>query len=99
MKNLKNMLAAASLMAVLGISTVSATTGLMISDRTANTPKTCTVKGGGVLQQISGVIISGLSGLMISDLHGVIISGAPTPECTDANGLMISDRSGLMISD
>ena len=99
MKNLKNMLAAASLMAVLGISTVSANTGVIIRDRAANTTKTCTVKGGGILQQISGVIIQGLSGLMVSDLHGVIISGAPAPECTDANGFMLSDRNGFMLSD
>jgi len=99
MKNIKNTLVAVGLAAVLGVSSVSASTGLMISDRTANVAAPCTVKDGGILQQISGIFVVALNGLMISDLHGIILVDAPAPGCTDANGLMISDRNGLMISD
>jgi ABC-type dipeptide/oligopeptide/nickel transport system ATPase component len=96
MKNLKNMLSAASLTAVMVFGAVSANAGLMISDR-ATTANQCTVKSS-IFQQVAG-IFNNLSGLMISDLNGLMISDAPTPGCTNTDGLMISDRNGLMISD
>jgi hypothetical protein len=97
MKNLKNTLVAVGLVAVLGLGTVSASAGLLISDRGA-TPAKCTVKSS-VLQQLSGVIAGGLNGLLISDLNGIIIIDTPSPECTNGNGLLISDRDGIIIID
>jgi hypothetical protein len=95
MKNLKNMLSAASLMAVMVFGAVSANAGLLISDRTTNDTKgQCTTKTGGILQQLAGIIILGAP-----SLNGIIILGAPAPECTEKDGLLISDRSGLLISD
>ncbi|MDQ3041832.1 MAG: hypothetical protein M3R11_05560 [Acidobacteriota bacterium] len=92
MKNLKNMLSAASLMAVMVFGAVSANAGLLISDRATNTSKgQCTIKGG-FLQELAGIIILGAP-----SLNGIIILGAP--ECTEKDGLLISDRSGLLISD
>ncbi len=91
MKNLKNTLVAVGLAPVLGVGSVSASTGLIISDRYTSA-STCTAKDGGILQQIAGILSVGLNGLMISDLHGLILSDAPV--CTETNGIMISDRNG-----
>ncbi|MBA4124992.1 MAG: hypothetical protein H0X72_21315 [Acidobacteria bacterium] len=85
MKNLKNMVAAASLMAVMVFGAVSANAGLSNSDTTANLTKgQCTVKSGGILQYLAG-IINGLSGVIIID--------APAPECTETGGPPSSDRA------
>lgn len=93
MKNLKSMLSAASLMAVMVFGAVSANAGLIISDRATNDTKgQCTVKDGGILQQLAGIIILGAP-----TLNGIIILGAP--ECSQTDGLIISDRNGLIISD
>ncbi len=100
MKNLKIMMAAVGLAAVLGISSVSANTGIMISDRSANVAAPCVVKDGGIFQQVVGILVAGLNGIMISDLNGIMISDSPTTGCDkDMNGIMISDRNGIMISD
>ena len=100
MKNLKNMLTAVAMTAVLGVGTVSANSGFIITDKSANTTKPCAVKDGGILQQMSGIIIVGLSGFILSDLHGLIMSDAPTVGCdNNGNGLIMSDRDGFHITD
>ncbi len=96
MKNLKNMLTAVAMTAVLGLGTVSANAGLIITDKGANTPKDCSV-GTGVLDQIAGIIIVGLNGLIITDRDGLIITDKS--ECVDKDGLIITDRDGLIITD
>ena len=91
MKNLKNTISAAGLMAVLALGAVSANAGMIISDRATGQ---CTVNDGGILQQVAGIIAVGLP-----SLNGMIISDAPTPCDTNADGMIISDRSGMIISD
>lgn len=98
MKNFKNMLTAMAMTAVLGVGTISASTGLIITDKSNGATKPCPVKEAGVIDQISGIIIVGLSGLIITDLHGLIITDAPTVNC-DKSGLIITDRDGLIITD
>jgi hypothetical protein len=84
MKNLKNMVAAASLMAVMVFGAVSANAGMLNSDSTANATKgQCTVKSGGILQDLAG-IINGLTGINIFD--------APTPVCTETEGVPTANR-------
>ena len=90
MKNLKNTISAVGLMAVLTLGAVSANAGMIISDRATGQ---CTVKDGGIIQQIAGIIIIGAP-----VLNGIIIIDAPTP-CEDKNGMIISDRNGMIISD
>lgn len=70
MKNLKNMIAAAGLMAVLVFGAISAKAESLTSDGTAKGQ--CTVKSEGILQNLAG-IINGLTGISIFD----------TPACTD----------------
>ena len=90
MKNLKNMLSAAGLMAVMVFGAVSANAGLMISDRTANTGQ-CTANDSSFLHQLSGILIVGFNGIIIID--------RAAPQCTETDGLMISDKDGIIIID
>ncbi len=78
MKNIKNMIAAAGLMAVLVFGAISASADSLTSDGTAKGQ--CTVKSEGILQNLAG-IINGLTGIIIFD----------TPACTD--GLLDSNRA------
>ncbi len=80
MKNLKNMVSAASLMAVLVFGAVSANAQLLKGSRTKKPIEVqCTVKSDGFLQGLAG-IINGLTGITIFDVT--------TPVCTEVN----SDR-------
>lgn len=100
MKNLKNMISAASLMAVMAIGAISANAGLLISDR--NAPGTTpTVKGQCTpikdnTQSLDGIIIIGfqevLDGIIIIGREGLLISDKVTP-CVDKakDGLLITD--------
>lgn len=94
MKNIKNTLATISLAAVLGVSTVSANTGLLLSDRaindqSSNNSQNCTSHTG-ILDGLTGIIIIGvtnsLTGLLLSD------RGAAAP-------CQIQQRDGLLLSD
>ncbi len=68
MKNLKNMVAAASLMAVLVFGAVTANAGLLKGDRTNNpTEVQCTVKSEGFLKGLAG-FINGLTGITFFDV-------------------------------
>jgi len=98
MKNLKNMVAALSLMAVLGFGAVSANAGLLISDRSSNG---CAPVKNDILTQLSGILIVGapmLDGIIILGRNGLLISDRTACE-SSKDGLLISDRSGLLISD
>jgi len=67
MKNLKNMMSATGLMAVLVFGAVSANAQLLKGDRTKNpTEVQCTVKKDGFLKGL-GSFINGLTGIIIFD--------------------------------
>lgn len=92
MKNIKNTLAAIGMAAVLGVGTVSANTGLLLSDRGINTDQGCTVRTPGLISQLSGIIIigapQGLSGLLLSDR---LTTTCDTREDVRRDGLLLSD--------
>ena len=68
MKNLKNMVSAAGLMAVLVFGAVSANAESLKGDGTKNPTKVqCTVKSEGFLQGLAG-IINGLTGITFFDV-------------------------------
>lgn len=101
MKNLKNTVAAAALMAVLGMGTVSANAGLLISDRSSGCGS---VKSGGLLNQLAGIVIGGaplLDGIIIVGRDGLMVSdkAAPCGGETSKDGIIIVGRDGLMVSD
>ena len=75
MKNLKNMAAMASLMAVMVFGAVSANAERNINNGSVKEMKgQCTVKSGGIFQDLAA-IINGLSGISIFD--------TPAPVCTE----------------
>ncbi len=79
-------------MAVMVFGAVSANAGFMITDRAANTTQPeCTVNGGGIFQDILGVIIS--------EFSGVIVIDAATAGCSQADGFIIHDRDGVIVID
>ncbi len=79
MKNLKNMVSAACLMAVMVFGAVSANAGLLNSDSMANKTKgQCAVKSGSIFQDLAGIFMFALTGR--------IIIGAPTPVCAETGG-------------
>ena len=82
MKNLKKMTAAAGLTAVLIFGAVPANAGTSNNGGTAaaaNAAKgQCTVQSKGILQYLTGIIISGLTGIPIFD--------APAPACAETDG-------------
>jgi len=94
MKNLKNMLTAVAMTAVLGFGTVSANAGFIISDKSA-TPKDCVAQTG-VIDQIAGIIIVGLNGIIIVGRDGFLITDKG---CETKDGLIITDRDGFIITD
>lgn len=84
MKNLKNMIASAGLMAVMVFGAVSANAGSLNSDEAANRTKgQCAVKSGGIFQDLAG-FINGLTGIVIFD--------APSPECTKTDEPPVLER-------
>lgn len=101
MKNLKNKLAAFGMVAVLGLGTVSANAGMLISDRSANGQQVCSTTDS-FLTQLQGILIVGapqLSGMLISDRSGMLISDRGAGCDASKSGMLISDRSGMLISD
>ena len=81
MKNIKNTVAAMSLMAVLGLGAVTANAGLLVSDRGIGTTPTCEATGG-IFNQLAGILIVGAG----SSVTGILMSG-------DRAGLLVSDRN------
>ena len=77
MKNLKNMMSAAGLMAVLVFGAVSANAELLKGDRTKNpTEVQCTVKSEGFFQGLRGII---------NKLTGITIFDVTPPVCTETS--------------
>jgi len=77
MKNLKNMVSAASLTAVLVFGAVSANAQLLKGDRTKVTTEVqCTVKSEGFFQGLRGII---------NKLTGITIFDVTPPVCTETS--------------
>lgn len=92
MKNLKNMMAATGLAAVLMMSATSAQAGLLMSDRAvAINPSTeCTDNADTSLySQFAGILIVGVNGLLMSDAPVTDDTGCKADTGTD--GLLMSD--------
>lgn len=68
MKNIKNVSAAITLIAVMAFGTTFANAGIIIGGVTSENPCEQTVK--------PGIIIGGLTGIIIGGLTGIIIGGA-----------------------
>jgi hypothetical protein len=92
MKNLKNTLAAIGLAAVLGVGTVSANTGLIITDKSnSNSCSDSTIS-----QQIAS-FFDNLTGIILGDRDGIILGDKGG--CQSKDGIILGDRNGLIITD
>jgi len=99
MKNLKNMISAVSLMAVMVFGAISANAGLLISDRNTGCQNTNTAQE--LPNAFDGIIIIGapiFEGIIIIGRAGLLISDRGNG-CQEKSGLLISDRGGLIVSD
>jgi len=101
MKNLKNTVAAAGLMAVLGFGAVSANAGLMVSDRPANASQPCAAPIRTLASGIMGILsaLPMLDGVIISDRTGLMVSDRSNGCQSSTDGVIISDSTGVIISD
>lgn len=104
MKNLKNTLAAASLAVVMGMGTVSANAGIMVSDKTSNSANPCAVQTTGILNQVADFVLSGFTGIILTDRAGIMVSDRngiilTDKGCAAKDGIILTDRDGIMVSD
>ncbi len=95
MKNLKNLMTAVTLLAVLVMGAISTNAGVLIGDRTA-AENTCTTDtkfdAGIIISEIVGIIIGGRVGIIIGGREGIIIGGR-TETCQDQS------RAGVLLAD
>ncbi len=99
MKNIKNTIAAMSLMAVMGLGATAANAGIMVSDRSVTPAQTvCSTEG--IMSQLEGIIIVGLAssreGIMMSDRLGIMMSDRSTP-CVQGNTVEGQNDDGIII--
>jgi hypothetical protein len=87
MKNIKNTIAAAMMMAVLGLGATTANAYILVMDRSASDAATvCTKTEANVFDQLTGILIVGFAstapGLMLSDRAGLMLSDRSAAPCT-----------------
>jgi type 1 fimbria pilin len=90
MKNLRNLMAAITLLAVLVLSTTSANAGILMSDFAgSNNPDPCSVKDDSKLD--SGILMSDITGIIIAGFTGIIIAGRNGETSHVDCGILMSD--------
>ena len=87
MKNLRNLLAVITLMAVLMVTASTAKAGIMLSDLQSGDPQPCTQTTGDSTNW--GILVTGLTGILVTGFTGILVTGAAD---TPVNcGIMLSD--------
>lgn len=104
MKNLRNLLATISLLAVMVISATSVNAGIMMSDRSNPSDGSCGDSSDikfdiSILDSIAGIIVAGRTGIIVAGRDGIIVAGKEGSNPGDRCGIMMSDRTGIMMSD
>jgi hypothetical protein len=98
MKNLKNLTAAITLLAVLVLSTASANAGILMSDRSTVPSEDPCVENGDV-EQDSGILMSDFAGIIIAGFTGIIISGNRDGIIISGNKSTSQVNCGILMSD
>ncbi len=88
MKNLRNLIAAVTLMAVLVMGSISANAGILLGDLKGNSD-TCAND----TKVDSGIIIGGFTGIIIGGFTGIIIGGVSGTGCQEQSD------SGILLGD
>lgn len=92
MKNIKNTIAAMSLMAVLGLGATTANAGLMMSDFSGSPSQpTCSKTETGIFDQLTGILIVGFT----SSLTGILLGDRQAPCVQSPAGGVTND--GILI--
>ena len=98
MKNIKNTAAAFGMMAVLGLGSMTANAGMLVSDRSVGSTPSCAANTGGILNQVAGILIVGasssLTGILMSDRSGILMSDRSASGCQATQS-----RDGILMSD
>jgi hypothetical protein len=86
MKNLKNTVAAITLMAVISFGTTFANAGIIVAgfNEKTTTERTCTQTTTKTPKLDWGIIVAGLRGIIVAGFTGIIVAGAtdtPTVDC------------------
>jgi hypothetical protein len=87
MKNLRNLMTAVTLMAMLVIGTVSANAGIIVAGRgeCTDTKTETTVDW--------GIIVAGFTGIIVAGFTGIIVAGKADTGCQDQS------RGGILLAD
>ena len=93
MKNLKNMMAATLMAAVLMVGTTFAGTGMLLSDF-AGQQNSC---GQTTEQTNGGIIVAGFTGIIVAGFTGIIVAGLNGSNENSRN--QTSCRDGMLLSD
>jgi hypothetical protein len=88
MKNLRNLLATITLMAILVMSASTAKAGIMLSDLSGGDTQSCTAEKNNSKVDW-GIVLTGFTGIVLTGFTGIVLTGAvDTPaDC----GILITD--------
>lgn len=80
MKNLKNLMTAVTLFAVLVLGTASANAGILLGDRGVSTEDPCAENDtkfdmGIIVAGFTGIIVAGRGGIIVAGRDGIIVAG------------------------
>lgn len=85
MRNLKNIVAAIAIMAVLATSTTFANGGIIVAGFSKDTKTTTTEPCTETSEKTDwGIIVAGITGIIVAGFTGIIVAGAteePTTDC------------------
>lgn len=88
MKNLKNLLAAGTLLAVMVLGTTVTNAGILMSDRSGNGGGTCGDNGDASLDM--GIIVAGITGIIVAGRTGIIVAGR--------DGIIVAGKDGIIVA-
>jgi hypothetical protein len=104
MKNLKNFMAAITLLTVLVLGTMTANAGILVGDFAGSGQQDpCSEAptkndSGTIMSDITGIIVAGFTGIIVAGRDGIIVAGKGTTGNTDC-GIIVAGRDGLLMSD
>jgi len=90
MKNLRNLLATVTLIAVLMISASTAKAGILLSDLNDGNTQSCPEVKNDSTKSDWGVLVTGFTGVLVTGFTGVLVTGF-TDGSQDACGIIMND--------
>ena len=94
MKNIKNMIAAAMMTAVLLAGTTFADDGIIVAGFAGGSQNQCQQNA----SDNGGIIVAGFTGIIVAGFTGIIVAGLGSGNDTNRNQT-VSCRDGILLSD